>query len=72
MRATAHLGADAHRASDVAEVLATTSEQVAPMRARPISKGLLYTPRHGYAKFTVPQLDRFMVRHTDLDAVPPD
>ncbi len=71
MRAMAHLGADAHKASDVADVLAKTSEQVAPIRARLISKGLLYTPRHGYAKFTVPQFDRFMLRYMDLDAVPP-
>jgi hypothetical protein len=71
MRAMAHLGSDAHKASDVADVLAKTSEQVAPIRARLISKGLLYTPRHGYAKFTVPQFDRFMLRYMDLDAVPP-
>lgn len=70
MRAMAHLGAQAHKASDVAEVLGKTSEQVAPIRARLISKGLLYTPRHGYAKFTVPQFDRFMLRFMDLDVVP--
>ncbi|MDA8438628.1 MAG: hypothetical protein M0Z51_07185 [Propionibacterium sp.] len=67
----AHLGADALKASEVAEVLGKTSEQVAPIRARLISKGLLYTPRHGYAKFTVPQFDRFMLRYMDLDTVPP-
>ncbi|MDQ3158010.1 MAG: AAA family ATPase [Actinomycetota bacterium] len=71
MRAMAHLGPDAQKASDVAEVLGKSSEQVAPIRARLINKGLLYTPRHGYAKFTVPQFDKFMVRFMDLDAVPP-
>lgn len=71
MRAMAELGADAHKAGDVAEVLGKASEQVAPIRARLISKGLLYTPRHGYAKFTVPQFDRFMLRYMDIDAVPP-
>ena len=71
LRAMAHLGANALKASDVAEVLGKTSEQVAPIRARLISKGLLYTPRHGYAKFTVPQFDRFMLRYMDLDTVPP-
>ncbi len=71
LRAMAHLGADALKASDVAEVLDKTSEQVAPIRARLISKGLLYTPRHGYAKLTVPQFDRFMLRYMDLDTVPP-
>lgn len=71
MRAMAELGADAHKAADVAGVLKKTSEQVAPIRARLISKGLLYTPRHGYAKFTVPQFDRFMKRYMELDSVPP-
>jgi hypothetical protein len=70
MRAMAHLGADAHKANDVAEVLGKTSEQVAPIRARLINKGLLYTPVHGYAKFTVPQFDRFMLRYMDLDVIP--
>ncbi|MBC3760123.1 AAA family ATPase [Quadrisphaera oryzae] len=71
MRAMAELGAQAQKASDVAEVLNRTSEQVAPLRARLINKGLLYTPRYGFARFTVPQFDRFMRRHMDLDAAPP-
>lgn len=71
MRAMAELGAEAQKAADVAEVLGKASEQVAPLRARLISKGLLYTPRYGYAKFTVPQFDKFMRRHMTLDEVPP-
>ncbi|MCW2983455.1 MAG: ATPase [Conexibacter sp.] len=68
MRAMAELGPDAQKAADVAEVLGKGSQQVAPLRARLISKGLLYTPRYGYAKFTVPQFDRFMRRYMDRDA----
>jgi len=71
MRAMADLGPQAQRAADVAEVLGRSSEQVAPLRARLINKGLLYTPRYGYAKFTVPQFDRFMRRHMSLDTIPP-
>ena len=71
LRAMAELGPDAQKAAEVAEVLGRTSEQVAPLRARLINKGLLYTPRYGYAKFTVPQFDRFMRRYMGLDAVPP-
>ncbi len=48
-----------------------TPEQVAPVRARLISKGLLFTPRYGFAKFTVPRFDRFMRRYMTLEAVPP-
>jgi len=71
MRAMAELGSDAQKASEVAEVLGKGSEQVAPLRARLINKGLLYTPRYGFAKFTVPQFDRFMRRHMEMDADPP-
>ncbi|MDX6370874.1 MAG: hypothetical protein QOG93_2376 [Gaiellaceae bacterium] len=70
MRAMAQLGSDAQKASEVADVLGKASEQVAPLRARLINKGLLYTPRYGFAKFTVPQFDRFMRRYMTLDAVP--
>ena len=62
LRAMAALGPAAQKASDVAEQLGKSSEQVAPLRARLINKGLLYTPNFGYAKFTVPQFDRFMKR----------
>ena len=74
MRAMAELGPDAQKAADVATVLGKESEQVAPLRARLIDKGLLYsTPRYGFAKFTVPQFDKFMRRYMDLDAqAPPD
>jgi hypothetical protein len=72
MRAMAELGPDAQKAADVAEVLDKASEQVAPLRARLINKGLLYTPRYGFAKFTVPQFDRFMRRHMGLDAIQVD
>ena len=71
MRAMAELGSGAHKAADVAEVLRRTSGQVAPMRARLINKGLLFTPSYGHAKFTVPQFDRFMRRHMTFE-LPPD
>lgn len=65
--AMAELGPDAHRASEVAECINRTSEQAGPIRSRLIDKGLLYTPGHGYAAFTVPQFDRYMLRcHSDL------
>jgi hypothetical protein len=67
MRAMAELGSEAQKAADVAQVLGRSSEQVAPLRARLINKGLLYTPRYGFAKFTVPQFDRFLRRYMELD-----
>jgi len=57
----AALGLHERKALDVFDQLHKTSEQVAPLRARLTSKGLLYTPRFGYAKFTVRQF-KFMMR----------
>jgi hypothetical protein len=62
LRAMAELGPDPQKAKDVAALLDRTSEQLAPIRARLIDKGLLYTPGRGLAAFTVPQFDRFMRR----------
>lgn len=70
MRAMAELGADAQAAKDVAGLMDRTSEQLGPTRSRLIEKGLLYTPTHGFAAFTVPQFDRYMRRAHTL-AVPP-
>jgi hypothetical protein len=66
MRAMAELGPEPQQAKDVAELLGRSSEQLGPTRSRLIDKGLLYTPGHGLAAFTVPQFDRFMRRTYDL------
>jgi len=64
--AMAELGPDPQRASDVAKGIDRTTEQAGPIRSRLIEKGLLYTPGHGYAAFTVPQFDRYLLRtHSD-------
>lgn len=60
--AMAELGADPQRASEVAKRINRTTEQAGPIRSRLIDKGLLYTPGHGYAAFTVPQFDRYLLR----------
>lgn len=62
LRAMAELGADPQSAADVAALLGRTSQQCGPTRSQLIEKGLLYTPSHGYAAFTVPHFDRFMKR----------
>lgn len=62
LRAMAQLGPEPQLASDVATLLNRTSQQVSPTRSQLIDKGLLYTPNHGYAAFTVPHFDRFMLR----------
>lgn len=65
--AMAELGPEPHRASEVARRIKRTVEQAGPIRSRLIDKGLLYTPGHGLAAFTVPQFDRYMIRgHSGL------
>lgn len=62
MRAMAELGPAPQKASDVAQVMKRESTQLGPTRAELIDMGLLYTPEHGYAAFTVPDFDKFMLR----------
>ena len=71
MRAMAELGSAPQPAKDVARLMNRTSEQMGPTRSRLIEKGLLYTPTHGLAAFTVPQFDRYMRRAHILDVPPP-
>lgn len=71
MRAMAQLGPDSQKAADVAAVMGRESTQLAPTRSELINMGLLYTPSHGYAGFTVPHFDRFMLRDVPELDVPP-
>jgi hypothetical protein len=66
LRAMAELGPEPQLAGDVAAVLGRKSTSLGPTRARLIEKGLLWTPSHGYAAFTVPQFDRYMKRTYEL------
>ncbi|WP_200833411.1 hypothetical protein [Arthrobacter sp. SLBN-100] len=71
MRAMAQLGPESQKAADVAAVMGRESTQLAPTRSELINMGLLYTPSHGYAGFTVPHFDRFMLRAVPELDVPP-
>lgn len=70
LRAMAQLGPEPQKASDVAEVMGRTSQNLGPTRAELINMGLLYTPEHGYAAFTVPHFDRFLLRAIPELSVP--
>jgi len=71
MRAMAELGSAPQKAADVAALMGRTSTQLGPTRAELIEMGLLYTPEHGYAAFTVPDFDKFMKRAVPVLEVPP-
>lgn len=70
LRAMAELGPEPQLAGEVAKLLNRTSEQCGPTRSSLIEKGLLYTPGHGYAAFTVPHFDQFMRRSVPHLSVP--
>ena len=71
LRAMAQLGPEPQKAADVAEVMGRTFQNLAPTRAELINMGLLYTPEHGYAAFTVPHFDKFILRAIPELTVPP-
>ena len=71
LRSMAELGPQPHLAGDVAVLLNRTSQQCGPTRSTLVEKGLLYTPQHGFAAFTVPQFDRFMKRAVPELTPPP-
>ena len=72
LRAMAGLGPEPQRAADVAEAMGrSSSSEVGPVRAQLIDMGLLYTPQHGLAAFTVPHFDQFMLRAVPDLVVPP-
>ncbi|WP_029145355.1 ATP-binding protein [Microbacterium luticocti] len=70
LRAMAELGPQPQSAADVAALLGRSSQQCGPTRSQLVEKGLLYTPSHGYAAFTVPHFDRFMKRAVPVLDVP--
>lgn len=70
LRAMAELGPAPQKAADVARILQRESTQLGPTRAELIDMGLLYTPEHGYAAFTVPDFDQFMLRAVPELVVP--
>lgn len=72
LRAMAELGPEAQKAQDVAAVIGRKSTQMGPTRAQLINMGLLYTPEHGYAEFTVPHFDKFLLRAIPELMMPPE
>lgn len=62
LRAMAELGPDAHRTSDIADMLNVKVNALGPVRAKLMKKGMIYSPAHGDMAFTVPLFDEFMVR----------
>ena len=62
LRAMAELGPGAHRTSDIADTLRIKITSLGPVRAKLITKGMIYSPAHGDMAFTVPLFNEFMIR----------
>ena len=62
LRAMAELGPGAHRSGDVAAAMGRQVQEVAPVRAKVIAKGMAYAPAHGDTAFTVPMFDAYLKR----------
>ena len=62
MRAIADLGPEPQRIGKIAATLQVKVSSLGPVRARLISKGMIYSPAHGDLAFTVPLFDQFMRR----------
>ena len=62
LRAMAELGPRPHKTGDIAKMIGKQSSQLGPTRDALIMSGMIYSPRYGYAAFTVPLFDEFMRR----------
>jgi hypothetical protein len=64
----AELGASEQSSGDIATQLGLpSSAPVGQTRDALIRRGLIYSPRLGYAAFTVPQFDDYLRRHFELE-----
>ena len=62
VRAMSELGPGPHRSGDVSDRLGRKVNEVAPVRASLIRKGMVFSPSHGDIAFTVPLFDGFVRR----------
>ena len=62
LRAMAGLGSGSQRTGGIADALGVTPNQLGPVRAKLLKKGMIYSPAHGDMAFTVPLFDEFMLR----------
>ncbi len=62
----AELGEGPHKSGDIASVLGVDPNAVATVRQQLITKGMVWSMRHGETAFTVPMFDQFMKRQMPL------
>ncbi len=62
LRGLASLGQGPQRSGNVADQLGVTTKSLGPIRDSLIKKGMIYSPTHGDAAFSVPLFGEFMMR----------
>ena len=62
LQAMAECGTGPYRTGQIAKLLGKSPQQVATTREALINSGAIYSPRYGYASFTVPLFNDFMNR----------
>jgi hypothetical protein len=62
LRGLASLGQGPQRSGSVADQLGVTTKSLGPIRDSLIKKGMIYSPTHGDAAFSVPLFGEFMMR----------
>ena len=62
LRAMAELGPGPHKSGDIARMLGKATSQLGTTRDGLIQNGMIYSPKYGYAAFSVPLFDEFMKR----------
>lgn len=67
LAAMAEDGEGPSSSGDIARRLGTGPNALGPVRAKLISKGLVYSPEHGLIEFTVPGMARFIGRQSEVD-----
>lgn len=62
LRAMAEPGAESRQTGRIAQLLGVKPEQISPTRNQLLKMGMIWSPSHGEAAFTVPHFDKFMLR----------
>lgn len=66
LHAMAELGPGPHKSGDIAKLLGKETSQLGPIREGLIQNGMIYSPKYGFAAFTVPLFDDYL-RRTEPD-----
>ncbi|NCC50282.1 MAG: ATP-binding protein [Spartobacteria bacterium] len=67
LRVMAEMGPQEQRIGDIAEKMGVKVTSLGPVRAKLISKGMIFSPAYGDLAFTVPLFDQFMLRAIPLN-----